>query len=119
MTKHFPKHELVCRCGCGMLPEQSFMDKIETLRIAAGFKFPVSSAARCPAHNNKVSGTGLTGPHTTGRAIDIAVSRAQAYRLLVLALAAGFSGIGVSQKGSSRFIHLDDLIVGRPSVWSY
>jgi hypothetical protein len=35
----------------------------------------------------------------------------------------GFSGIGVSQKGDSRFIHLDDLEDSnerpRPWVWSY
>jgi len=47
------------------------------------------------------------------------VSRAQAHRLLVLACAAGFTGIGVAQKGNGRFIHLDDLQEGRPAVWSY
>ena len=119
MTKHFPDNEIICKCGCGMLPKLDFMVKIEALRIAAGFPFTVPSGARCPKHNNAVSGTGLTGPHTTGRAIDIAVSRAQAHRLLVLACAAGFTGIGVAQKGNGRFIHLDDLQEGRPAVWSY
>jgi hypothetical protein len=40
-----------------------------------------------------------------------------------LALAKGFTGIGVQQKGGGRFIHLDNLPNGpgqpRPTVWSY
>jgi hypothetical protein len=67
-----------------------------------------------------VSGPGLISPHTTVSTIDIAVSRAQAHRLLVLACAAGFTGIGVNQKGNNRFIHLDDLETSaRPAIWSY
>ena len=120
MTKHFTKSELYCKCGCGMLPESDFMQKIEALRVEAGFPFPVSGAARCPKHNAKVSRTGLAGPHTTGRAIDITVSRAKGYRLLVLACKAGFTGIGLNQKGDGRFIHLDDLETpARPAIWSY
>lgn len=95
------------------------MDKVEKLRLALGFPLTVTSAARCPDHNAKVSGTGRTGPHTTGRAIDLGVSHQQAYMVLSAAILAGFSGIGVNQKGGGRFIHLDDLKDGRPTVWSY
>jgi zinc D-Ala-D-Ala carboxypeptidase len=102
-----------------MLPAQDFMDKVEKLRVAVGFPLRVTSAARCPDHNAKVSGTGRTGPHTTGRAIDLGVSHAQAYWVLAEAFRAGFTGIGVNQKGGSRFIHIDDLTAGRPTVWSY
>lgn len=121
MTPHFTKEELACKCGCGMLPQQDFMNKVEKLRNSLGFSLPVSSAARCPTYNAKVSGTGTTGPHTTGRAIDFAVDRQKAYMLLVAALNSGFTGIGVQQKGSGRFIHIDDLPfnAGRPTVWSY
>lgn len=119
MTPHFTPAELVCKCGCGMLPEPDFMEKVERLRNFCGFPLPVTSAARCPDHNEKVSRTGRTGPHTTGRAIDIGVRGAQAVTLISLALDEGFTGIGVSQKGASRFIHLDDLIEGRPTTWSY
>ena len=123
MTPHFKKEELTCKCGCGMLPQVDFMDKIEALRVSCAFSFPVTSAARCPDHNARVSGTGRTGPHTTGRAIDIGVQGSQAVTLLRAALASGFTGIGVSQKGGGRFIHLDDLPNGpncpRPFVWSY
>lgn len=123
MTPHFQAAELECRCGCGMLPAQDFMDKIEGLRVAYGRPLSVSSAARCPAHNAKVSGTGRTGPHTTGRAIDLRVSHADAWHLLSLAMRYGFTGIGVQQKGGGRFLHLDDLPNAegqpRPTVWSY
>lgn len=123
MTPHFSKSELACKCGCGMLPAQDFMDKIEALRVRVGFPMKVTSAARCPDHNAKVSGTGRTGPHTTGRAIDLGVSHGQAYAVLSAAILAGFSGLGVNQKGGGRFIHIDDLPDApgqpRPTVWSY
>lgn len=123
MTEHFPDSELACKCGCGMLPAKDFMDKVEALRRSLGFPMAVTSAARCPDHNAKVSGTGRTGPHTTGRAIDLAVSGSKAYALVSSATFMGFSGIGVQQKGGGRFIHLDDLPNApgqpRPTVWSY
>lgn len=119
MTPHFKTSELACKCGCGMLPAQAFMDKVERLRVAYGKALTVTSAARCPEHNAKVSGTGRTGPHTTGRAIDFAVDRADAYRLAKLAFEQGFTGIGFQQKGAGRFLHVDDLTEGRPTIWSY
>lgn len=122
MTPHFSDAEVSCKCGCGMLPAQDFMDKIEMLRLAVGFPLPVTSGARCPEYNAKVSITGANGPHTTGRAIDLGVARAQAHAVLKAAMALGFSGIGLQQKGSGRFIHLDDLSGPdwpRPNVWTY
>lgn len=106
-----------------MLPAQDFMDKVEQLRVSVGFALPVSSAARCPTHNARVSSTGRTGPHTTGRAIDLVVDRKKAYMVLAAALKMGFTGIGVQQKGTGRFIHIDDLPDAegqpRPTTWSY
>lgn len=123
MTPHFSAAELACQCGCGMLPQQSFMDEVERLRVALGFAMPVTSGARCPAHNAKVSGTGRTGPHTTGRAIDVALSHERAYACVHVAMGMGFTGIGVNQRGNARFVHLDDLpnLPGqpRPTIWSY
>jgi hypothetical protein len=63
------------------------------------------------------------GAHTTGKAADIGVERGEAYEVLKLALEIGFTGIGVAQKGSGRFLHLDicepeDGMI-RPTVWSY
>jgi uncharacterized protein YcbK (DUF882 family) len=126
MTPHFKLEtdpKLTCSCGCGMLPKQDFMDKIEQLRAMVGFPLPVTSAARCPDYNSKVSSTGRTGPHTTGRAIDFGVSGSKAYTLLSAALQMGFMGIGVNQKGAGSFIHIDDIpnspTSPRPFIWSY
>lgn len=123
MTPHFTDAELACKCGCGMLPKPDFMEKAERVRVKFGKPLPVTSAARCPAYNAKVSGTGLTGPHTTGRAIDWGVRGSDAVRLMRIMLEEGFTGIGVAQKGSGRFIHGDDLpnTMGspRPTVLSY
>lgn len=123
--KYFQLDEFKCHCGCGRnLIEENFVDKLEKLRTDFGAPLVVSSGYRCPEHNARVSSTGRTGPHTTGRAVDFLVERAEAYILLEVALDSHqFTGIGVNQKGAGRFIHLDDLQNGpgqpRPTVWSY
>ena len=103
-----------------------FMQLVETLREEYGWPMKVSSGYRTPAHNDAVSTTGLHGPHTTGKAIDIVVSGTRALYLVQLATALGFSGIGVKQSGdhARRFIHLDNLANDetsgpRPWIWSY
>ena len=125
---YFPARELVCKCGnCdGGQMNDLFMNKLVGMRFLADFPFPLSSAFRCPAHNDVVSSSGLDGPHTTGRTVDIRVYGPRALRVLELAAMAGMTGIGVQQNGphSSRFIHLDDLLDGetsgpRPWVWTY
>ena len=120
--KNFTEAEFKCKCGnCDggqMIAE--FMDKLQALRDAYGKAMPVSSGYRCPAYNTKVSATGPSGPHTTGRAADITVRGKDAFTILKLAFFGSFTGIGVNQKGATRFIHLDDLShPPRPNVWSY
>ena len=122
MYKYFTKEELECR-HCqeeGMDPV--FLQKLEKLRQEMGFAFPITSAYRCPKHPIEARKKDA-GAHASGRAVDIAVRGKQAHRLLQGALEAGFTGIGVSQKGGVRFIHLDDLPDSegrpRPHVWSY
>jgi uncharacterized protein YcbK (DUF882 family) len=118
--------KLTCSCGCGMLPQQDFMDKMQRLRLAFGKPMKVSSAARCPEYNAKVSATkSRTGPHTTGRAIDFECSHQDADKILELSytFGLGITGRGINQKGTGRFIHLDDLPDApgqpRPHLWSY
>jgi zinc D-Ala-D-Ala carboxypeptidase len=121
--KYFTEDELKCtHCGkSGM--DKDFMVRIEALREQLGFPFPVNSAYRCPEHPIEARKSS-PGAHSTGHAIDIGVQGEKAHMLLDAALQAGFTGIGVSQKGSlGRFIHLDDLEGSsarpRPTVWSY
>tara|TARA_R110000824_G_scaffold171502_2_gene349144 strand:+ start:758 stop:1135 length:378 start_codon:yes stop_codon:yes gene_type:complete len=116
---HFSFKELSCTC-CGVhWMNEEFMNLVEALRLVYDAPLVVTSAYRCPKHNNKVSSTGEDGPHTTGRAIDVAVSRGNAMNILNSALFLGFTGIGVNQKGSGRFMHLDNLEANRPTIWSY
>jgi len=119
--RYFSMEELTCRCGCERMEMDSqFMSRIVAMREAVGFSFPVTSGYRCPDYNAAISSTGLDGPHTTGKALDIGVDRQTAYKLLKSAFERGFTGIGVKQKGRSRFIHIDGLEEGlRPTVWSY
>ena len=119
---HFKDKELRCKCGCGqnnMDPE--FLEILEDIRRLFGGPLFITSGYRCPEHNAKVSQSGYDGPHTTGRAVDIAVDRGAAHRLLHIGCGAGLS-IGVNQRGPGRFIHLDDVDrewIDGPTVWSY
>ena len=104
--------------------QSGFMAKLIALRERCGFPLPVTSGYRTPERNKEVSNTGESGPHTTGRAVDRAINGENAYRLVAMALAAGFTGIGLKQHGpmNGRYIHLDDLAAPdfpRPRVWTY
>jgi zinc D-Ala-D-Ala carboxypeptidase len=118
---HFSPEEMACKCcGCVKI-DSEFMDRLEVIRERMAVPLPVNSGYRCPAHNSAVSSTGEDGPHTTGSAADIAISGRDAFDLIGWAYELGFTGIGVRQHGdhSGRFIHVDLLGDGRPTVWSY
>ena len=120
---NFTEAEMRCRGTgrCDMDP--NFMARLQALRTEYGRPMAVTSGFRAPEYNVRVSESGTSGPHTTGRAVDIAVRGADALDLIVLAVKHGFTGIGVKQDGMGRFVHLDDLpeIPGRPrpTIWSY
>jgi zinc D-Ala-D-Ala carboxypeptidase len=96
-----------------------FMELMDSIRAMAGFPFVVTSGYRCPDHPIEARKS-APGAHTTGKAIDIAVTGHRALRLIELAQQAGIQRIGVNQKGNGRFIHLD-VCDDRPSpaIWSY
>lgn len=122
---YFTDAELACHCGqCSPIFEgwmdPEFMQVVMELRRRLDIPFKVTSAYRCPEYNESVSETGRDGPHTTGRAIDIAIYGENAYRLIQEAISHGLPGIGVNQKGdyTGRFVHLD-LARQIPWVWTY
>lgn len=120
---NFSIDEFKCKhCGEHVLDDE-FMDKLQALRVEYGKPMKVTSGYRCPEHNSTVSSTGYSGPHTTGRAVDIACAGLDAYNLVYTAIKHGFTGIGIAQKGphESRFIHLDTLMEdhARPWLWTY
>tara|TARA_A100000171_G_scaffold43631_1_gene45804 strand:+ start:897 stop:1172 length:276 start_codon:yes stop_codon:yes gene_type:complete len=79
----------------------------------------ITSAYRCPEHNNNVSSTGETGPHTTSKAVDIHVSNSQHRKKLIDYFANKVSGLGIAK----TFIHIDiltsDEVAHRPNCWLY
>lgn len=120
MSKYFTEDELKCKCGCNQnLITPSFLDKLDRIREECGFPFRVTSAYRCPPHNNNISSTGLTGPHTTGRAIDIATNSRQKFKIMEAARREGITRFGIA-KG---FIHIDDLTTqdgfDEEVIWTY
>jgi zinc D-Ala-D-Ala carboxypeptidase len=123
-VNYFKLAEFECHCGCGRVEmDPAFLDKLDALRAHHGQPLTVSSGYRCPSYNAKVSTTGPTGPHTTGKAADLLVDRGEAYRVLGIALDMGFTGIGIQQKGHTRYLHLDTVPDApgqpRPTIWSY
>jgi len=104
----------------GMDP--AFMDRLQSLRTQYGKPMIITSGYRDPSHPIEAR-KDSPGAHASGRAADIAVRGGDALQVIELALALGFTGFGVNQKGGSRFIHLDDLPNGtgrpRPWIWSY
>lgn len=118
---NFSEPEFRCRHTgkCEMKPE--FMERLQRLRLAYGKPMKITSGFRDRSHPVEARKV-ATGAHTLGRACDVAVTGADAIRLLVLAVEMGFTGIGVQQKGEGRFIHLDDVPgnrLPRPAIWSY
>lgn len=69
----------------------------------------ISSGYRSPEYNARVSKTGLTGPHTTGRAVDISCSGVKQRRVLKVALDMDIPGIGPDARSArgSRYVHID------------
>lgn len=124
LTKNFSREELACKhCGRMEIPLAA-IERLQALRDKVGHVLRITSGYRCPEHNNVVSSTGRTGPHTQG-GFDIGIYGDDAYHLVQAAIELGFTGIGVHQKGpfESRFIHLDllddALDYPRPCIWSY
>ena len=122
---NFTEAEFACHgdncCGGKADMDPAFVSIIQQLRDSIGRGIAISSGYRCPEHNNRVSSTGLTGPHTTGKAADLLVSKGTAFIIVKTALLWGIKGLGVSQKGdvSKRFIHLDMVDRDPPTIWSY
>ena len=114
--RYFKRSEFECKhCGQNEI-QDSFVDRLDALRAAVGFPLRVNSGYRCPLHDQAVGGS---GPHTTGRAADLQADRDRALRVVLEAGKLGFTGFGISQKGASRFLHLDDLPRIQPTIWSY
>jgi zinc D-Ala-D-Ala carboxypeptidase len=116
--KNFSLDEFKCSC-CGLVDIHSdLLDLLQKARNTLG-PLQINSAYRCPEHNNSVSSTGLSGPHTTGKSVDIHVSSSQHRKQLIDYFAPKVSGLGIAK----TFIHIDiltsDEVAHRPNCWLY
>lgn len=126
--RNFSREEFACKCGnCESTGDEisdDLLDALQALRTICKLPFVITSGYRCPSHPAEVT-KDKVGSHALGLAADVYVSHAEAVHVLRHALSTGlFTGIGVQQKGSGRFIHLDiatdlQLDSPRPAIWSY
>jgi zinc D-Ala-D-Ala carboxypeptidase len=116
---YFSEKELACQ-HCGEYKfDAEFLELLNHIRADCGFPLPVSSGYRCTRHPIEAAKR-HPGAHSSGRAVDIAVSGNLAHKLVSVATAHGVPRIGVNQKGDIRFIHLDwDVTLPGPTIWSY
>ena len=118
----FKESELADRQIGACLMDPLFMNKLISLRRKYGMPMQITSGYRSAETNKSVGGSDNSA-HLYGKAVDVLVRGRDAYKLVKLAMEEGFTGIGVSQKGASRFIHLDTMPNSasqpRPAIWSY
>lgn len=122
-SKYFKANEFLCSATTSENMQGDFIIKLNALREAYGKSMTITSGYRHPKMHPIEAAKKNPGAHSTGQACDVLVERADAFKLLSLAFIAGFTGIGISQKGEARFIHLDTIensdIRPRPTIWSY
>lgn len=119
---NFSKREFDCKQTGENAMHPEFMARLQQLRSEFNAPMIISSGYRSPRHSVEAR-KARPGAHAEGRACDVAVTGYAALRLVELAIAHGFTGIGINQKGAGRFIHLDDISGNprfpRPTIWSY
>ena len=120
---NFSFSELACRETGECVVDEVLVDCLQKLRDKVG-PVTVTSGYRSSSHTVERAKE-RPGTHAMGLAVDVACAGKEAFAVLQTALDVGFTGIGVSQKGENRFLHLDivthldDFPATRPSVWSY
>jgi zinc D-Ala-D-Ala carboxypeptidase len=103
-TRNFKDFELICKCGCGMLPDMKLQCLLQILRDHCQFPLTINSCARCAKRNKLIDGA-KNSWHVKGLAADIrtvGLTNKQYFRLL--------SGIFLYFQGveiHSTFIHVD------------
>jgi uncharacterized protein YcbK (DUF882 family) len=106
--------------------DKEFMDMLQQLRHRIGQPLYIASGYRDASHSAEKSKKNAgSGPHPSGKAVDIKVYGKQAMVVVREALALGFTGVGLKQHGEAahRFVHLDTMPSSkerpRPWLWSY
>lgn len=117
---NFKAAEFKCsHCGADGVKEE-LLAKLQAMRTEYDKPMKITSGYRCAQHPIEAK-KDTPGAHALGLAADIGVEGSEAHRILTLACKHGFTGIGVQQKGTGRFIHVDIRSgeLPTPAVWSY
>ena len=117
---NFSKAEFDCKHTGRNEMKPEFLEKLQELRNMYGRPIIISSGYRDPTHPIEAR-KASPGTHSLGLACDIRCDGKSAYYILKYAFALEFTGIGVKQHGTGRFIHLDIAAhpFARPNLWSY
>ena len=119
---YFKPKELACRHTGEEGFDPDFLKTLNAIREECGFSFALSSAYRSPEHPIEARKE-VKGAHTHGKAVDILASGENALEIIRVAQKHGIQRIGIQQKGSGRFIHLDGCTEDDgfpcPAIWSY
>ena len=117
---NFSEDEMRCKETGELDMDESFMDKLQSLRSILHRPVKISSGFRSVKHSAEVNKANGGGSHTHGVATDISVSGGQErYEVLKAAVEAGMTGIGIHKD----FIHVDGMVsrpeAPRPAAWPY
>jgi zinc D-Ala-D-Ala carboxypeptidase len=117
---NFSEEEFKCSHTGLCKMDAAFMEILQKIRTEYGKPMTVTSGYRHKTHPIELRKS-RPGEHTLGTCADIALQGSDAVELMKVALDLGVTRIGVSQKGSGRFLHLG--IGGgnlpNPWMWSY
>ena len=121
---NFSASEFRCKHTGKCDMDETFMEKLQNLRDVYGKPIYITSGYRHHTHPLEAKKPNpKQGAHTTGKAVDIAIRGHEVHELVGIAIAHGFTGIGLRQHGDSRFLHLDTLdhteSQPRPWIWTY
>lgn len=120
-SDYFSEDELRCKETGELDMDEDFMNALWVLRDVYGKPIIVTSGYRSPEHSAEVD-KDKPGEHTLGLAADIYVPPEDVFYVIAMAYFAGFTRLGVHQKGEGRFIHLGMATEedGFPEVvWTY
>ena len=117
--ENFKPEEFECQHCQELKIHAGLMNLIQKARGELG-PLSITSGYRCGVHNAQVSKTGIEGPHTTGKAVDISVRDSQHRKQIITYFAPIVTGLGIAKS----FIHIDllseeDGFEMRPNSWVY
>lgn len=117
---NFTFDEMKCQETGEMGCDSDMLDMLQEMRNKRGRGIGIASGFRSARHSIE-SAKRKPGSHTQGIAIDPRVSSGRdIYELVSLAIAVGFTGIGIGRREAICKMHLDCADWSqRPTIWTY